>query len=100
RHARHGGPHRQGPAPPGRGTRRRLAATGAAAARGRQRPGGRAARGRLSAMRDPRALLVLYGGTFDPVHLGHVAVARAARDALAATVAFMPAADPPHRAPP
>lgn len=51
-------------------------------------------------MRDPRALRVLYGGTFDPVHLGHVAVARAARDALGATVAFMPAADPPHRAPP
>lgn len=51
-------------------------------------------------MRDPRALRVLYGGTFDPVHLGHVAVARAARDALDATVAFMPAADPPHRAPP
>jgi nicotinate-nucleotide adenylyltransferase len=43
---------------------------------------------------------VLYGGTFDPVHLGHLAVARAARDALDATVAFMPAADPPHRAPP
>lgn len=51
-------------------------------------------------MRDPRALSVLYGGTFDPVHLGHVAVARAARDALDAAVAFMPAADPPHRAPP
>jgi nicotinate-nucleotide adenylyltransferase len=51
-------------------------------------------------MRDPRGLRVLYGGTFDPVHLGHVAVARAARDALDATVAFMPAADPPHRAPP
>src|SRR5690606_32619729 len=47
-----------------------------------------------------RALRVLYGGTFDPVHLGHVAVARAARDALDAEVAFMPAADPPHRAPP
>jgi nicotinate-nucleotide adenylyltransferase len=51
-------------------------------------------------MRDPRVIRVLYGGTFDPVHLGHVAVARAARDALDATVAFMPAADPPHRAPP
>jgi nicotinate-nucleotide adenylyltransferase len=42
-------------------------------------------------------LLVLYGGTFDPVHEGHLAVARCARDALAATVHFMPAADPPHR---
>ena len=49
---------------------------------------------------EAQALHVLYGGTFDPVHLGHVAVARAARDALDATVAFMPAADPPHRAPP
>lgn len=49
---------------------------------------------------EAQALRVLYGGTFDPVHLGHVAVARAARDALDATVAFMPAADPPHRAPP
>lgn len=51
-------------------------------------------------MGGPRALRVLYGGTFDPVHLGHVAVACAARDALDATVALMPAADPPHRAPP
>ncbi|MGN6112015.1 MAG: nicotinate-nucleotide adenylyltransferase [Luteimonas sp.] len=51
-------------------------------------------------MRGASTLRVLYGGTFDPVHLGHVAVARAARDALDATVAFMPAADPPHRAPP
>jgi nicotinate-nucleotide adenylyltransferase len=42
-------------------------------------------------------LLVLYGGTFDPVHEGHLAVARFARDALATTVHFMPAADPPHR---
>ena len=54
----------------------------------------------MAAMREPPALRVLYGGTFDPVHLGHVAVACAARDALDATVAFMPAADPPHRAPP
>lgn len=41
--------------------------------------------------------LVLYGGTFDPVHEGHLAIARRARDALATTVHFMPAADPPHR---
>jgi nicotinate-nucleotide adenylyltransferase len=50
--------------------------------------------------REARALRVLYGGTFDPVHLGHVAVACSARDALGTDVAFMPAADPPHRAPP
>lgn len=42
-------------------------------------------------------LRVLYGGTFDPVHEGHLAIARAARDALHATVWMMPAADPPHR---
>lgn len=46
------------------------------------------------------ALRVLYGGTFDPVHEGHLAIARAARDALGATVWLMPAADPPHRAAP
>lgn len=41
--------------------------------------------------------LVLYGGTFDPVHCGHLAVARAARDAMAAEVRLVPAADPPHK---
>ena len=45
-------------------------------------------------------LHVLYGGTFDPVHHGHLAVARAARDALDCDIHMMPAADPPHRAPP
>ncbi len=44
-------------------------------------------------------LQVLYGGTFDPVHLGHLAVALHARDALDADVALMPARDPPHRGP-
>jgi nicotinate-nucleotide adenylyltransferase len=46
------------------------------------------------------SLHLLYGGTFDPVHHGHLAVARAARDALGTRVALMPAADPPHRPPP
>lgn len=45
-------------------------------------------------------LLIVYGGTFDPVHCGHLAVARAARDTLDAEVHLMPAADPPHRGPP
>jgi len=44
-------------------------------------------------------LHVFYGGTFDPVHDGHLAVARNARDALSASVHLMPAADPPHKGP-
>ena len=44
-------------------------------------------------------LLVFYGGTFDPVHCGHLAVAKAAQERLRATVHLLPAADPPHRPP-
>ena len=44
------------------------------------------------------SLLACYGGSFDPVHLGHLAVARAVRDALGAEVVLVPAADPPHKA--
>lgn len=44
-------------------------------------------------------LEILYGGSFDPVHNGHLVVARNARDAVAARVSLMPAADPPHKGP-
>lgn len=46
------------------------------------------------------SLHLVYGGTFDPIHSGHLAIACAARDALDCTVHLMPAGDPPHRAPP
>jgi len=49
---------------------------------------------------EPHDLRLYYGGTFDPVHDGHIATACAARDALATRVHMMPAADPPHRPPP
>ena len=42
-------------------------------------------------------LRLLYGGTFDPIHNGHLAIARHARDELQVPVWLMPAADPPHR---
>lgn len=45
-------------------------------------------------------LNLYYGGTFDPVHEGHLAIARAARDELATPVHLLPAADPAHRTPP
>ena len=46
-----------------------------------------------------QSLVLCYGGTFDPVHSGHVAIACAVRDALHADVRFVPAADPPHKGP-
>jgi nicotinate-nucleotide adenylyltransferase len=43
--------------------------------------------------------LGMLGGTFDPVHLGHLAVADEAREALGLEhVVFVPAGHPPHKA--
>jgi nicotinate-nucleotide adenylyltransferase len=45
-----------------------------------------------------RGRLGILGGTFDPVHLGHLDAAEAARAALALDeVWFLPSHDPPHR---
>ena len=42
--------------------------------------------------------LALFGGTFDPVHCGHLAAARAAQQAFALDrIEFVPVARPPHK---
>ena len=41
--------------------------------------------------------IVLFGGTFDPVHIGHLRVALEASEILDAHVRLMPANTPPHR---
>ncbi len=44
--------------------------------------------------------LAILGGTFDPVHLGHLRVAWEAAEQLGAEVRLLPANQPPHRPPP
>ena len=48
---------------------------------------------------ETREKIGLLGGTFDPVHNGHLAIARAAIcQAGLSSVIFIPAGDPPHKA--
>ena len=44
--------------------------------------------------------LAVFGGTFDPIHLGHLCVAWEASELLDADVLMMPSGIPPHRPPP
>jgi nicotinate-nucleotide adenylyltransferase len=64
------------------------------------RPLRRTHRTRQPSSRIPMTLLLFYGGTFDPVHNGHLAIAAAAGATLGVDVRLMPAADPPHRSAP
>ncbi len=47
---------------------------------------------------DLRGALGVFGGTFDPIHVAHLAVAEAAREVVGLDrVLFIPAGEPPHK---
>jgi nicotinate-nucleotide adenylyltransferase len=53
-----------------------------------------------SGSNDAPPRLGIYGGTFDPPHLGHLILAETAADSLhLARVVFVPVAEPPHKTP-
>ena len=46
----------------------------------------------------PVSRIGIMGGTFDPIHIAHLAIAEQVREAFALDlVLFIPAANPPHR---